>query len=41
MTSGNDINAHRATYESFIKAATWGAGICIVVVVIVVALITS
>lgn len=41
MVSGNDMNAHRATYEGFIKAATWGVGICAVVVVIVVALIAS
>lgn len=39
MTSGNDIRAARETYNSFIKAATWGTGICVVVVAIVISLI--
>lgn len=41
MTSGHDMKAHQSTYESFIKAATWGAGFCAVVVVIVITLLTS
>lgn len=39
MASGNDMKAHQTTYEGFIKAATWGAGICAVVVAVVVGLI--
>lgn len=39
MVSGHDMKAAQATYNSFIKAAAWGTGICIVIVVIVVALI--
>ncbi|MCT2399414.1 aa3-type cytochrome c oxidase subunit IV [Novosphingobium mangrovi (ex Huang et al. 2023)] len=41
MTSGNDIKTAQATYNSFIKAATWGTGICIVIVAVVVGLISS
>ncbi|WP_082010483.1 aa3-type cytochrome c oxidase subunit IV [Novosphingobium malaysiense] len=41
MASGNDIKTAQATYNGFIKASVWGAGITIVVVAIVVALITS
>lgn len=39
MASGNDMKTAQATYNAFIKAATWGTGICIVIVAIVVALI--
>lgn len=41
MASGNDIKVATATYNSFIKAATWGAGFCILVVAVVVGLISS
>ncbi|SFG05472.1 aa3 type cytochrome c oxidase subunit IV [Novosphingobium sp. CF614] len=41
MASGNDMKAAQATYNTFIKAATWGTGLCIVVVAIVVGLISS
>lgn len=39
MASGNDIKAAQSTYESFIKAASWGTGICVVIVAIVISLI--
>ncbi|GFM30860.1 MULTISPECIES: aa3-type cytochrome c oxidase subunit IV [unclassified Novosphingobium] len=39
MASGNDMRAAQETYNSFIKAATWGTGICIAVVAVVVGLI--
>jgi hypothetical protein len=41
MASGNDIKAATATYNGFIKAATWGTAFCVVVVAGVVALIAS
>lgn len=41
MASGNDIKVHQSTYDGFIKAATWGAVVCAVVVVVVVGLIAS
>lgn len=41
MASGNDIKTHQSTYDSFIKAATWGAAACAVIAVIVIALIAS
>lgn len=41
MASGNDMKAATATYNGFIKAATWGTGICIAVVALVITLITS
>ncbi|EIZ80017.1 hypothetical protein WSK_1384 [Novosphingobium sp. Rr 2-17] len=41
MASGNDVKAATATYEAFIKAATWGTGVIIVIVAIVVGLIAS
>ncbi|MCJ2186105.1 aa3-type cytochrome c oxidase subunit IV [Novosphingobium beihaiensis] len=41
MTSGNDIKAAQETYNGFIKAATWGTGIVVVIVAIVIGLITS
>jgi Bacterial aa3 type cytochrome c oxidase subunit IV. len=41
MASGNDIKAAQSTYNGFIKAATWGTGFCVLVVVVVVALIAS
>ena len=41
MASGRDIKAAQATYDGFIKAATWGTGIVIVIVAIVIGLITS
>lgn len=39
MASGNDIKAAQATYTSFIKAATWGTVICVVIVAVVIGLI--
>lgn len=41
MASGNDMKAHRETYEGFLRFVTWGVGICAVVVAIVVSLIAS
>ncbi|WP_404480927.1 aa3-type cytochrome c oxidase subunit IV [Novosphingobium sp. BL-52-GroH] len=41
MTSSHDIKDATATYNGFIKAATWGTAFCIVVVAGVVALIAS
>ncbi len=41
MASGHDIKASQATYNGFIKAATWGTGFCILVVALVVGLIAS
>lgn len=41
MASGNDMKAATATYNGFIKAATWGTVFCIVVTAIVVGLIAS
>ncbi|MFC0203418.1 aa3-type cytochrome c oxidase subunit IV [Novosphingobium soli] len=41
MASGNDMKAATATYNGFIKAATWGTGICIAIVAVVVGLIAS
>lgn len=40
MASGNDMRAAQETYKGFIKAVTWGTGICIVVVAIVIGLIS-
>lgn len=39
MALGNDMRAARETYNGFIKAVTWGTGICVVTVAIVIALI--
>lgn len=39
MASGNDMRAAQETYNSFIKATTWGTGICIAVVAVVIGLI--
>jgi hypothetical protein len=41
MASGTDIKAATETYNGFIKAATWGTGVVIVIVAIVVGVIAS
>ncbi|GAM06454.1 MULTISPECIES: aa3-type cytochrome c oxidase subunit IV [Novosphingobium] len=41
MASGHDIKTSQATYNGFIKAATWGTGFCILVTAFVVGLIAS
>ena len=41
MASGNDIKTAQATYNGFIKAASWGTGICIAITAFVVMLIAS
>ncbi|EJL32389.1 aa3-type cytochrome c oxidase subunit IV [Novosphingobium sp. AP12] len=41
MASGNDIKAATATYNSFIKMATWGTIACVVIAAGVVGLIAS
>ncbi|HKT84462.1 MAG TPA: aa3-type cytochrome c oxidase subunit IV [Novosphingobium sp.] len=39
MASGNDMKAAQETYNGFTKAMAWGAAICFVTALIVVALI--
>lgn len=39
MASGTDIKVATETYNSFIKAATWGTGAILVIVAIVVGII--
>lgn len=39
MASGNDTKAAQETYNGFIKAFTWGAAICFVTALVVIALI--
>lgn len=41
MASGTDIKAATETYNGFIKAATWGTVVVIVIVAIVVGVIAS
>jgi len=41
MASGNNIKAAQATYEGFIKAATWGTVFVVLVTAFVVGLIAS
>jgi hypothetical protein len=41
MASGNDIKTNTATYNGFIKAATWGTVFCVIVAAFVVMLISS
>ncbi|MEE4450138.1 aa3-type cytochrome c oxidase subunit IV [Novosphingobium resinovorum] len=41
MASGNDMKAATETYNGFIKATTWGAGVIIVITALVVGLIAS
>lgn len=41
MTAGNDLESARSTYEGFIRWATWGAGVIMLIVACVVGLIAS
>lgn len=41
MASGNDIKAAQATYDSFIKASTWGTIVVVLITAFVVGLIAS
>ncbi|MPS70690.1 aa3-type cytochrome c oxidase subunit IV [Novosphingobium aerophilum] len=41
MASGNDMKAATATYNGFVKAATWSTGIVILIVAFVVSLISA